>query len=332
MAALRTFTTVFAVLAASVAARDPLRASKLTSQSAFHKFESNEASKHFLRGPGSAADTQVHVAPFLMADAEVTGEVRWADTVAGWAGAARGLLHGKRRPSRYSRCNVCTMISCNKDTGICSGHCKRGKRLYTCRRNSLKAAKAPCIDNLPEISDLPAAALDPLHSVSVAATAPFMGCANITGLPSGCPTAGTRGEPDDGQRFTVLGSACKQYRYSIKQCERAFTPYYPFGFCVCLTRSDAGSINLAACRLPEVRYVDPAAEETDGVPVRVWPEGNTTMTLYGVREPLDLVRHRYNTSFHFLGATVDVEMVVEDALLSDADSLTLDGPLEYVDG
>ena len=328
MAALCTFTTIFAVLAASAAGRDPLRASKFTSQSAFHKFESNEASKHFLRGPGSAADTQVHVVPFLVADAEVTGEVRWADTVAGWAGAARGLLHGKRRPSRYSRCNVCTMISCNKDTGICSGHCKKGKQLFTCRRNSIKAAQAPCTDNLPEISNLPADTLDPLHSVSVAVTAPFIGCANITGLPNGCPAAGTRGEPDDGQRFTVLGSACRQYRYSIKQCERAFTPYYPFGFCVCLTRSDEGVDDLGACRLPELRYKAPDAAETGGVPVGVVPEGNMTMTTYGVREQLFVSRNTYDARFHFLGATVDAEMVLGDVLLNDAEYLTLDGPLE----
>ena len=301
-----------------------------TSGSASHTSATSKASKLFVHGPELADGTILPLLPFLMEDAEVTGEVRGVDTAAGWAGAARTLLHGKRRPAKYSRCNVCTMISCNKNTNLCSGHCKRKGKLFTCRRKGVTAAASPCTDDRPEVSNLPADTLSPLRSVAVAATAPFIGCANITGLPSGCPAEGTRGVSDDGQRFTVLGSSCEQYRYSLQQCERegpTVTPFYPFGYCKCVTKSNVGLLDLGACRLSELRYKAPRAADTGGVPVRVVPEGKITMTTYGESEELDLGRYRYDMVFNFLGATVDVEMVVRDAILNEADDVTLDGPV-----
>ena len=65
--------------------------------------------------------------PFVMVDADVTQEILGGHnaTAAGsWAGAARRLLHGMPRPSKYSTCSVCTLNSCKKDTKIYSGHCK----------------------------------------------------------------------------------------------------------------------------------------------------------------------------------------------------------------
>ena len=45
----------------------------------------------------------------------------------GWAGGAawsmRGLLHGRGRPSRYSKCPECTFVACDAKSQ-CSGHCK----------------------------------------------------------------------------------------------------------------------------------------------------------------------------------------------------------------
>ena len=65
------------------------------------------------------------------------------------------------------------------------------------------------------------------------------------------------------------------------------------------------------------------------MPVRVVPEGNTTMTTYGVREELDLRGRRYNTGFHLHGAIVDVEVAVWEAQVKTVENVnvTLDGPL-----
>ena len=325
MVALSMCTIIVAVIAVSVAAGVPLRAPKLTSESAWRT--PSEVSKQFIREPKMAKGTMVPMLPFQVEDSEVVSEVRGQDAQAGWAGAARGLLHGKRRPSKYSRCPECTMITCNGG-GLCSGHCKRRRKQFTCRAPFIRTAAAfVCFDESPVT--VPADTLAPLRSVDVAATAPFIGCANITGLPSGCPVPGTRGESDDGQRFTVLHSLCEQYRYSLKQCEREFqpvTPFYPFGYCVCLTRSDAG-FDVGPCRLSDLRYTAPDAAETGGVPVRVVPEGNMTMTTYGIREELDERTNTYRTNFSSFGEIVHVEMVVWDAVLITAENLTVDGPL-----
>ena len=329
MSSLCMLTIIFAVHVVSAAARDTLRASPLSSRSARHTSEAQEASQQVLRGP-ELADGMMHpVLPFLMADAEVTGEVKGADTAAGLATFTRALLHGKRRPSKYSRCPTCTMISLNKQTGTFSGHCKKRSKLFTCRRTGIVASSSGQCEG-PDIPNLPADTLPPLRSVSVTAPAPFIGCANITGLPSGCPTEGTRGESDDGERFTVMGSICIDYRYSIKQCENGRpndTPFYPFGYCLCVTRTRDGSLYWGPCQLSELRYKAPDAAKTDGVPVRVAPEGNTTVTTYGVREELDLRGYSNDKVFNSTGVTVDVEMIVWDALLNQGENLTLDGPL-----
>ena len=326
MAALCTVTIIFAAHVVSVAGGVPLRAPKLVSESAWRTSQSSQASNEFFRGPELADGTMVPVLPFVVEVAQVTGEVKGADAAAGWAGGARGLLHGKRRRSAYSRCPTCTMITCRGQDGLCSGHCKRRRKLFTCRRQGAFNVASPCIDNRPDFTDLPPDRLPPLNSILVTANAPFIGCANITGLPSTCPAEGTRGESDDGQRFTVLGSACEQHRYSIQQCEREganITPFYPFGYCECVTRSDAGVVDMAPCRLSELRYTAP---ETGGVPVRVFPEGNTTITRYGVTEELDVGRHRRDMMFNTTGGTVDVKIIVNYATLNEAENITFFAP------
>eukprot|EP00892_Ulva_mutabilis_P008138 jgi/Ulvmu1/5697/UM024_0044.1 len=84
------------------------------------------------------------------------------------------------------------MLTCTKST--CSGHCKTGRRLFTCRTRGIFIASGFCNDeDKPDPLSLPAEPLDPLRSLSITATQPFIGCANITGLPNGCPASGTTG-------------------------------------------------------------------------------------------------------------------------------------------
>ena len=64
--------------------------------------------------------------------------------------------------------------------------------------------------------------------------------------------------------------------------------------------------------------------------MRVVPEGNMTMTTYGVREELDEGTNTYRTNFSSFGEIVHVEMVVWDAVLITAENLTLDGPLAEI--
>eukprot|EP00892_Ulva_mutabilis_P005981 jgi/Ulvmu1/3755/UM175_0002.1 len=70
--------------------------------------------------------------------------------------------------------------------------------------------------------------LGPMSSVVVTANVPYIGCANITGLPTGCPAPSTPGGTSN--RFELLGSSCVQHQHFLDECE---SPYFPFGYCMC---------------------------------------------------------------------------------------------------
>lgn len=291
----------------------------------------SSASMQLIHGPELASTTVAPALPFVTADAVVTGEVLWGYNTAAagsWAGAARGLLHGKRSPSKYSQCNKCTLISCNKVTRICTGHCKKRRRLFTCRTVGRAGGVCGSVDT-PDPLSLTPDPLDPLRSVEIAATAPFIGCANITGLPNGCPAEGTRGMFDDGLEFTVYRSSCKQSLYNLT-CTDGInrTPFHPFGYCVCELEYDGGGAAGGPCRLAELKYTAPRLQDTEGVPIRVFPAGNLTVTTYGVREEVDISTYSYDTVYEFVSATVNVEMVLWAALQNGGTNLTLDGRLE----
>ena len=278
-----------------------------------------------------AGATAAPAPPFVTVDAVVMEEILGGHDAAAagsWAGAARGLLHGKRRPSKYSTCSMCTLISCNKDTKICSGHCKMNRRLFTCHTRGRGSSVCYSVDK-PDPLSLEADPLDPLRSVEVAATAPFIGCANITGLPSGCPAEGTRGVLDGGPEYTVLSSSCEQYLYNLTCAEGMnITPFHPFGYCTCMIGYDGGGVAPGPCSLSELDYAAPRLQDTDGVPVRVFPEGNMTVTTIGEREEVDIRTYRYDTVFDFSSVSVSVEMEVWAAVQTGGTNLTLDGPLE----
>ena len=286
-------------------------------------------------GPELAETTVAPVLPFVTADAIVTGEVHGGydtDAAASWAGAARGLLHGKRRPSKYSQCNVCTVISCNKAAGICSGHCKKRRRLFTCRTSSgvTRVAGSCGSVNPPDPLSLEADPLEPRRTVEVAASAPFIGCANITGLPNACPAEGTRGILDGGLEFTVVRSSCEQYLYNLTCTqENSKTPFHPFGYCFCAIEYDGGGRVGGPCRLFELNYTAPRLRESDGVPISVYPEGNMTVTMYGERGVFDVRLYSYDTVFELGSVTVHAHMGLWEGVQDfQGMNLTLDGPLE----
>ena len=294
-----------------------------------HASRPASASTQLYHGPQQAGTLATPALPFVTADADVIGEIPGADNItaaAGWAGAARGLLHGKRRVSKYTKCSQCTMISCNNEG--CTGHCKKWRTFFTCRTNGLVGGRCSRADNPVPIGRTPDP-LDPLHSVDITVTAPFIGCANITGLPIGCPAERTRGMSDDGVEFTVAGSSCEQHLVNLS-CRKNGTdaPFHPFGYCFCTVLYDGGGASFLPCNLSELDYRAPSMKDTDGVPIRVFPEGDRTVTTYGVREELDLRRYEYNTTFDLGYVTVDVEMVHWGAIQMGGENLTLDGLLE----
>ena len=263
--------------------------------------------------------------PFVIPDAVLTGEVQGVYStaaVASWAGAARGLLHGKRRPSKYAWCSQCTLISCDRDRG-CSGHCRKHGKLFTCRSRFN--------DVLPHSDDgrnssVEPDPLGPLQSVVVSVKGPYIGCANIAGLPSGCPAEGTRGFNDERMlEYTVLSSSCRQHLYNVTKDQ---TLFYPFGLCNCVTGYEDGDPARVPCYLPELEYTAPRRQDTDGVPVWVFSEGNMTVTTYGVREPHDQRVLMLDNVFEVGLASVRVEMEVWEAYVGVGTNFVLEGPLE----
>ena len=279
-----------------------------------------------VHGPELARNRLTPAIPFVSVDADVSGEIQGAYStaaLAAGAGSARRLLHGKRRPSAYVRCNACTIISCNQDTKICTGHCRKRQSLFTCRTRTRVSGLCSSVNKTDPLS-LEAGPLDPLHSVEITATAPFIGCANITGLPSGCPADGTRGVSDDGSEFTVLGSRCEQHLYNLTCTD--VSRFHPFGYCICAIVHDGGGAVTQPGSLSELDYAAPRLRESDGVPIRVFPEGNTTVTTYGVREEIDTRTYTYDTVFDLGFVSVNVEMVEWVSFPQIGVNLTLAGP------
>eukprot|EP00892_Ulva_mutabilis_P008784 jgi/Ulvmu1/6278/UM028_0138.1 len=186
-----------------------------------------------------------------------------------WAGGRRALLHGRRRAKNYTVCPTCTLISCVAPTpenfnSRCSGHCKRNRRLYRCT-GSGAAANSCGNDDAPDPSTVPPDSLPSTSSVQVEATAPFIGCVNITGLPSGCPAAGNTGTRADGTSYRVLWTICEQHMYTLKCSEGANkSPFYPFGYCMCVVLiTGSGHVQQAPCSLEELDgYSGPPLSDT----------------------------------------------------------------------
>ena len=287
--------------------------SSLTSSQIFHVSERTES---------KVAPTL----PLVSADAVVTGKVRWGYNTVGtasWAGAARGLLHGRRRPSKYTRCPVCTEVHCNKGTGFCTGHCKKKATLFTCRPIG-RSANSCFDDSKRDPSTLEPDTLDSLDSVVVSTAAPYIGCANITGAPSGCPAEGTRGFNDERMlEYTVLSSSCEQHLYT-PPCND--TLFYPFGYCSCVIGFEGGGPAHVPCYLPHLDYTAPPLQDTAGVPVWVIPEGNMTVTTYGIREEVDRRALMFDTVFDLGFASISVEMAVWTAHVGPGEDIVLEGP------
>eukprot|EP00892_Ulva_mutabilis_P011371 jgi/Ulvmu1/8606/UM046_0004.1 len=55
------------------------------------------------------------------------------------AGAARQLVHGNLKPWQYPICPRCKLISCT--TGVWSGHCKSGGKLFSCTRSKSSVSR-----------------------------------------------------------------------------------------------------------------------------------------------------------------------------------------------
>ena len=324
------------------------RYTPLKSASPFPATQATAADALLLRrssGSADAEERQQSVLPRVMDDAIVTGVVSselQSVVQSGWAGGAvwsmRALLHGRRRPNRYTVCPVCTIVTCGEG-GECTGHCKRGGRLFTCRTQG--TAGAFCNDEQsPDAETLPADRLEPLVSAEVRATAPFVGCANITDTADGCPAAGTTGMLADGSDFTVRETQCNQHRYNLTCTNGARpTPFFPFGFCWCLMEIDSAwpwgwpVREWRACRTTEIDAADLGAEISSGGPkpsdnvVSVVSTGNDTVSTFGVQEPVDIGTYSFDVRFRAEGEVVAIEMAISYAPQSIVDNVAVEAPI-----
>ena len=227
-------------------------------------------------------------APFVVGNAIVTGpssaaeEAAFEATMASLRRPLRSLLHGRRRPARNARCPNCTIVSCSTRTGMCSGHCKgrnsaASRRLFNCSgRRGVDLALA-CLSVEENIYDLAVSVLEPRDSLIVTAPSPYIGCADIAGLRSGCPTPGTLGWLQPGGNSTAIqyevqASFCASTRY-LPDC--TFSPVFPLGVCRCQKVAfDGRDLGTGPCAVTELaldnsppgrgeRRVD--VEERDGV-------------------------------------------------------------------
>ena len=170
-----------------------------------------------------------HLQAAFLADEASFGRASLGAEAIAAAGGLRGLLHGRRRAFKYAKCNKCTIITCSKEPFICTGHCKKQSRLFTCRTTSRFATVRECPDDPPDPRTLPAEPLGRFDAAVVTATATFIGCANITNRPSGCPVTGTTATTASGRRAVVSASTCMQHLYP-PDCG---SPFFPFGYCEC---------------------------------------------------------------------------------------------------
>lgn len=243
--------------------------------------------------PQSASDpTPLHVnytsAPFVLDNSIVTGpssaaeEAAFEATMASRQRPLRGLLHGRRRPAKNARCPNCTIVSCNTRTSLCSGHCRgpnsAAKRtLFNCSGFRGVDAALACLSVEENIYDLAVSVLKPRDSLIVTAPSPFIGCADIAGLRSGCPAPGTLGLLQPGGNSTAIqyevqASFCANTRY-LPDC--TFSAVYPLGVCRCQKVAlDGRDLGTGPCDVTELAPDDSPpgrgerrvyVEERDGV-------------------------------------------------------------------
>ena len=238
-------------------------------------------------------------------------------SVSGWVAGGRRLLHGEpRKPRTYARCPNCTLLWCGR-TGLgrrCTGHCRSRLQLRQCARPSPGVV---CNDTFtPDTSsDVPIREpIDPIglaQRVAVAATAPFIGCANIADLPTGCPPSGTSGSTGGpySRTYRVTETECNQFAYDV-ECDVGAhrTPLFPFGYCQCTVEYSDASVSTAPCRLSELSYSGLPALSSGEVPITVVPDGNTTLTTFGVQDSRQLAVFEFSTSFSQGKETVDTGM------------------------
>eukprot|EP00892_Ulva_mutabilis_P000796 jgi/Ulvmu1/10717/UM068_0001.1 len=288
--------------------------------------------------PPTAATTLHSELPYDIYDAVVTGvasvdlqdavEGSWPWTRGAAVGSRRELLHGRRKPHRYSRCPTCTLVGCDSG-GKCSGHCKQNRRLFTCRSRSIVAGLCAS-DPLPDPETLPAGRIRRSDSAVVDVTAPFIGCANITGTADGCPAPGTAGQTADGSRFTVRRTHCNQHLYNI-ECEDY--PFLPFGFCWCFVDIEGAEQEWRACRTTEVDVQGLGVEIGSTGPqpsenaVSVTADGAYTNTTYGDRGIVDPRIYRHAATYLLEGVTVVTGLSYYNRAIVRDESFVAEGPI-----
>jgi len=293
-----------------------------------------------VRGPVSAE---------MQAEYDADYEEQATAGAAGESGVAmakgrRGLLHGGRRPSRYTRCNLCTVVQCNKD-GICTGHCKYGGKLFYCDNGRIIRASTRCEPvSAEQVKSIPISPVYPPKSVTVTVPSPYIGCAEIANCASGCPAPGTKGLlPGDGGDeataipYQIQSSVCSSQRY-LPRC--TYIPMYPAGICECSKVAlDGRDLGAGPCSVQELE-VDTARPGLGDARVFVEKRGDLTHTGFSDYTDPDEDSPAYAYSLHVpvdgeeAGVVVELEVFEGRAFagnLSDLDSVREEGTVISAD-
>ena len=265
-----------------------------------------------------------------VAGAEAQAEFSAAEGA--WAGGRRTLLHGKRRPRSYTVCPLCTPVTCNTATKVCSGHCKSSRTLFTCKTGSrVKPGCGEAEDEKPDPATVSPDSITGLASAWVMVTAPYVGCANVSNAADGCPDAGTTGTLN-GDGVTVLASSCTQHLYKLP-CARTDppSPFYPFGFCMCLLKFDSGRVGRGPCRMSYLDWSGPAGGE-DAVPVRVALDGAVTRTTFSETDEADDVADTLKHTFSSQEGPIDAELRIFSSVTEEGFDIVAEGPLPEEEG
>ena len=247
-----------------------------------------------IRQPGMHA---MHsVIPYVIDDAIVKGPTGrkalalWEKYELQTPGGGRGLLHGRRKPRRYAKCNSCTIVRC-AGGNACTGHCRKNRKVFHCSEKHRTGGKTGCSSR----GDPTVSPLEPPDSLVVTATAPFIGCVHIADRPAeaACPAPWTRGVMQAvgssiSTAYAVEFSSCTRTEYTPECISR---PYYPLGVCLCSKVSLSGaSLGLDACDARELDLPSTdSRSDPEEVRVVIEERGATVQTgIFDYTEPEDV--------------------------------------------
>lgn len=145
-----------------------------------------------------------------------------AETDALRVSPTRNLLHGRRPPQNWSRCNLCTTVTCTGSR--CSGHCRANGMVHRCSspRTGVTAGADAVLLTFAE--------------------APYIGCSNLDRGVSGCELTPAQIAPRAGYTVDAPNGAVSARCIPEPPSLRSRT----YGACLCEFTSTDGNSQMSA--------------------------------------------------------------------------------------